>query len=174
MTRRRRRKCTPIARQGCGEIDDLSPGLFHGGIFGGYNTYDTSRRGLGGNATGDTDGAEWSTFVSAGRDFHFGNLTLGPAASLQYTNAYVTGFSETGSVAPLQIHSDSEESLRTDLGFKASYPWQIRAVMVAPSLKAAWEHEFKYSALLVMRDWPMFPGRRRLLSALLKAMIAQY
>jgi hypothetical protein len=25
MTRRRRRKCTPIARQGCWEIDDLSP-----------------------------------------------------------------------------------------------------------------------------------------------------
>ncbi|PWT79519.1 MAG: hypothetical protein C5B58_13290 [Acidobacteria bacterium] len=127
-------------------------------MFGGYNTYDTSRRGLGGDATGNTDGAEWSTFVSAGRDFHFGNLTIGPAASLQYTNAYVTGFSETGSIAPLQIHSDSEESLRTDLGFKASYLWQIRAVMAVPYLKAAWEHEFKYSALPVTAGLADVPG----------------
>ena len=130
----------------------------NGGIYGGYNTYDTSRQALAGNATGNTAGAEWSTFVSTGYDFHYGNLAIGPIASLQYTNVYVTGFSETGSVAPLRIHSDSEESFRSDLGFKASYPWQIGAVLVAPYLKAAWEHEFKYSALPVTAGLSDIPG----------------
>jgi outer membrane autotransporter protein len=59
----------------------------------------------------------------------------------------VDGFSEKGSLAPLSIHSDSEESLRSDIGFRASYQWKIGKVVVEPSIKAAWEHEFKYSAL---------------------------
>jgi outer membrane autotransporter protein len=100
----------------------------NGGIYGGYNSYDSSRRGLQGNANGNNDGAEFSTIVSGGYDFHVGHLTVGPIASLQYTNVYVDGFSEKGSLAPLSIHSDSEESLRSDIGFRASYQWQVGTV----------------------------------------------
>jgi uncharacterized protein with beta-barrel porin domain len=53
----------------------------NGGIYGGYDTYDSSRRALGGNATGSTDGSEWSVFASTGYDFHDGNFTAGPIAS---------------------------------------------------------------------------------------------
>jgi autotransporter-associated beta strand protein len=72
----------------------------NGAIYGGHNTYDSSRAGLGGLATGGTEGAEWSTFVSGGYDFHYGPLTAGPLASLQFTDVHIDGFSENGSVAP--------------------------------------------------------------------------
>ncbi|MBV8813749.1 MAG: autotransporter outer membrane beta-barrel domain-containing protein [Verrucomicrobia bacterium] len=130
----------------------------NGGIYGGYDTYDSNRRAIGGNATGSTDGSEGSVFASTGYDFHDGNLTAGPIASLQYTNVYVTGFSETSSLAPLNIHSDSEESLRTDIGFRAFYRWQVGHVLLAPFIKATWEHEFKYSALPVTAGLADIPG----------------
>jgi outer membrane autotransporter protein len=119
----------------------------NGGIYGGHNNYDSSRSSLGGQANGGTEGAEWSTFVSSGYDFHVGQLTVGPIGALQYTYANINGFSENGSLAPLQIHSGSAESLRSDVGFRAFHQWQIGKVLVEPSLKAAWEHEYKYSAL---------------------------
>jgi hypothetical protein len=52
-------------------------------IYGGYNNYDSSRSGLAGQAIGSTEGAEWSTFIICGYDFHFGHLTVGPVVSLQ-------------------------------------------------------------------------------------------
>jgi outer membrane autotransporter protein len=130
----------------------------NGGIYGGYNTYDSNRSGLAGNAIGNTDGAEWSGFVSTGYDVHLGDLTIGPIASLQYTNVYVNGFSETGSLVPMRIHSDSEESLRSDLGFRAFYQFHVGSVVLAPYVKATWEHEFKYSALPVTSSLADFSG----------------
>ena len=119
----------------------------NGAIYGGYNTYESGRAGLQGMANGSTQGTEWSTFISGGYDFHFGHLTVGPIASLQYTSVTIDGFSEKGSLAPLSIHSGSAQSLRSDVGLRAFYQWQIGKVMVEPSLKIAWEHEYKYSAL---------------------------
>ena len=130
----------------------------NGAIYGGHNTYESNRSSLGGLANGGTEGAEWSTFVSGGYDFHFGHLTAGPIAALQYTYVKVDGFSENGSLAPLQIHSDSAESLRTDVGFRALYQWQIGKLSVEPSLKAAWEHEYKYSALPITAGFAGIPG----------------
>ena len=130
----------------------------NGAIYGGHNTYESNRSSLGGLANGGTEGAEWSTFVSGGYDFHFSHLTAGPIAALQYTYVNVDGFSENGSLAPLQIHSGSAESLRTDVGFRALYQWQIGKVSVEPSLKAAWEHEYKYSALPITAGFAGIPG----------------
>jgi hypothetical protein len=47
-------------------------------------------------------------------------------------------FGEKGSLTPLDIHSESAESLRSDLGFRAFYQWQIGKIVAEPSLKAAW------------------------------------
>jgi outer membrane autotransporter protein len=129
------------------------------GVYGGYNTYDTNRHALFGNAIGNTDGAEWSGFISTGYDFHTRkNLTIGPVASLQYTSVNISGFAEQGSLLPMSIHSASEESLRTDLGFRASYQWQVGRAVIEPYVKAEWEHEFKYSALPVTASLAQFPG----------------
>jgi outer membrane autotransporter protein len=130
----------------------------NGAIYGGHNTYESSRAGFGGLANGSTEGAEWSTFVSGGYDFHFGQLTVGPIASLQYTDVHIDGFSENGSLAPLDIHSGSAESLRSDVGFRAFYQWQIGKMVVEPSIKAAWEHEYKYSALPITAGFAGIPG----------------
>jgi outer membrane lipase/esterase len=130
----------------------------NGGIYGGYNSYDSSRPGLQGNANGNSDGAEFSTFVSGGYDFHLGHFTMGPIASLQYTNVYVDGFREKGSLAPLSIHSDSEESLRSDIGFRAFYQWQVGSFRVEPFLKATWEHDFKYSTLPITAGFADISG----------------
>jgi outer membrane autotransporter protein len=127
-------------------------------IYGGYNNYDSSRSGLGGLATGSTEGAEMSTFMSGGYDFHFGSLTVGPIAALQYTYSNVNGFSENGSLAPMRIQSDSADSLRSDVGFRLFYQWQIGKILVEPSLKAAWEHEYLYSSLPVTASFAEIPS----------------
>jgi outer membrane autotransporter protein len=137
----------------------FSHGLyFNGAIYGGHNNYDSGREGLGGLANGGTEGAEWSTFVGGGYDFHFGPLTIGPIASLQYTDVGIDGFAEKGSLAPLAIHSGSAESLRSDVGFRAFYQWQIGKALIEPSLKAAWEHEYKYSALPITAGFGGIPA----------------
>jgi autotransporter-associated beta strand protein len=131
----------------------------NGAVYGGYNSYDTSRQQLiRGMASGSTSGYEFSTFGEVGYDFHFGNFSGGPIGSLQYTNVHVDGYSERGSFSPLNIHSDSEESLRTDLGIQASYAWQIGKVLVIPTVRAAWEHEYLYSALPITFSAVAFPG----------------
>ena len=137
----------------------FSHGIYlNGAIYGGHNNYESSRSSLGGLATGGTEGAEWSTFISGGYDFHFGHLSVGPIAALQYTYVNINGFSENGSLAPLAIHSGSAESLRSDFGFRAFYQWQIGKILVEPSLKAAWEHEYNYSALPITAGFAGIPG----------------
>jgi outer membrane autotransporter protein len=109
-------------------------------------------------ASGGTGGAEYSTFISGGYDFHCGHLTVGPTAALQYTYVNIDSFSEHGSLAPLDIHSQSAESLRSDFGLRAFYQWQIGKVLVEPSLRAAWEHEYKYSDLPITAGFAGIPG----------------
>jgi len=62
----------------------------NGYVGGGYNSYDTRRDALVGNATGNTDGGEFNALVSGGYEFHYGGLTFGPIASLQYTYVAVS------------------------------------------------------------------------------------
>jgi outer membrane autotransporter protein len=76
-----------------------------------------------------------------------GNFTVGPLAAAQYTYVSISGFSEQGSRLPLQIHSDSQDSFRTDLGVQATYAWHCGSVLLIPSVTAAWKHEYLYSAL---------------------------
>jgi outer membrane autotransporter protein len=129
-----------------------------GAVYAGHDSIDTGRAGLDGLASGGTDGSEWSAFLSSGYDFHIGHLTVGPIGALQYTEVNIDGFSEHGSVAPMAIHEGSEESLRSDIGFRALYQWQVGKVIIEPSLKAAWEHEYKYSALPITAGFADAPG----------------
>lgn len=129
-----------------------------GAIFGGRYTFESVRPALFGNANGSSDGSVFSTFVATGYDFHFSQLTIGPAAALQYTYASLSGFSERGSVAPLNIRSDSQDSLRTDLGFRAWYDIHARQATARPFLRAAWEHEYLYSALPISANLVDIPS----------------
>jgi len=77
--------------------------------------------------------------LAADTTFHFGHLSFGPTGSLQYTNVYIDGFNERNSLAPLRIHTDSEESLRTDLASEPFIRWQLGKITLEPFLKAMWE-----------------------------------
>ena len=85
-----------------------------------------------GTARGDTDGGELNVLVGTGYDWKVGALTIGPTATFQYTLVGIDGFTETGSLAPLNIAGRNAESVRTALGFKASYDWKVGGVLVRP------------------------------------------
>jgi outer membrane autotransporter protein len=104
-----------------------------GAAFGGGNSFDTSRETiLGGRADGSSDSQEFSTFLWAGYNFHFGHLTIGPIAAVQYSYGNIDSFSEHGSLAPMAVREDSEEPWRTDLGFRAWYTFQVGRAGVRP------------------------------------------
>jgi outer membrane autotransporter protein len=44
------------------------------------------------------------------------------------------------------------------VGFRAFYQWKIGKIVLEPSLKAAWEHEYKYSALPITAGFAGIPG----------------
>jgi outer membrane autotransporter protein len=131
----------------------------NGGVYAGHNSYDTSRGELTNtSANGSTSGYEVSTFVDVGYQWQCGNFSVGPVFAAQYTSVHVDGFTEQGSFLPLNIHSDSEESWRTDLGVQASCAWHVGNIIVIPSLWAAWEHEYKYTRLPITFSSAVFPG----------------
>jgi outer membrane autotransporter protein len=66
---------------------------------------------------------------------------------VQYSNENIDGYSEHGSLVPVAVSGESQESWRTDLGFRAWYNFQIGRVAVRPFVNAAWEHEYKESRL---------------------------
>jgi outer membrane autotransporter protein len=114
---------------------------------GGYNSYDARRNALGGDAIGNADSGEFDGYVGGGYDFRCGGFTFGPIASFEYTYVEIGGYDENGSLAPLRIVSQNQDSLRTNVGLGASYTWKWGSVQLKPSLRAGWQHEYLYSAL---------------------------
>jgi outer membrane autotransporter protein len=114
-----------------------------GAAFGGGNSFDSSRATIvGGRANGSSDSQEWSTFLTAGWDYHCGQLVIGPVASVSYSYTNVNGFTEHGSVTDLTVNERSNEDWRTDLGFRAYYNFQAGKIGVRPFVRAAWQHDF--------------------------------
>ncbi|MEP6668108.1 MAG: autotransporter domain-containing protein [Chthoniobacter sp.] len=111
-------------------------------VTGGYTSYDNRRSALGGDARSDTDGGDLNVLIGTGYDIKAGALTFGPTASFNYTYTGVNGYTEHGSLVPLQVNGSHTESERLSLGFKASYEWHAGSVIVRPELRAAWQHEF--------------------------------
>ncbi len=109
---------------------------------GGYNSYKTERGTLGGKATGDSDGGELNALLGGGYDFRTGGLAIGPVGSVQYTYTGLGGFTETGSAAALHFNDQHQQSLRTTVGLKASYAWNLGNVVFRPEVRAQWKHEF--------------------------------
>ncbi|MEO7933488.1 MAG: autotransporter domain-containing protein [Chthoniobacterales bacterium] len=119
-------------------------GFYVNGIVGGgLTSYDTERRTIGGTARGDTDGSYYTALIGTGYEHHIGGLTFGPIAALQYTTVSLDGFTETGSLAPLRISDQTENSLQSRLGLRASYAWKVGGVVITPEVRAQWQHEFQ-------------------------------
>jgi outer membrane autotransporter protein len=109
---------------------------------------------LAGTANGETSGWEFSTFGDAGYDFHWNDLAFGPTVSMQYTRVYLNGFGENGSLIPLEIHGGGQNSLRTDVEGQAYYKLLVGKIPVIPTVRLAWEHEYKYSNLPISASAP--------------------
>jgi outer membrane autotransporter protein len=121
---------------------------FSGGFYvdtavtGGFNSYDTSRTALLGEAHGSTNGGDLTALVAGGYDWKSGGLSIGPIANFQYTYTSIDGFTESGSLAPLNFNDQNADSIRTAIGLKTSYDWKIGGALLKPELRAAWQHEF--------------------------------
>jgi outer membrane autotransporter protein len=111
-------------------------------ITGGPSGYDSRRTALLGSANGNTGGANFNVLAAVGYDWTKGGLSVGPTANFQYTYVGISGFTESGSIAPLNIDSQNVESERTAIGMKASYEWKVGHVIIKPEISAAWQHEF--------------------------------
>ena len=113
-----------------------------GMIGGGYSSYETQRGTIGGNANGKTDGTEFTGMIGGGYDWQTSIWNFGPQLTLQYKQANIGSFTETGSLAPLNILSQSDDSLQSSLGAHVGCQTTLGKVIVAPSLSLAWQHEF--------------------------------
>ena len=127
----------------------LFTGIKKGGWFldalaeGGINSYSTQRGLLGQTATGSTPGQIYSGQLNTGFDWKWEDIKWGPYLSGQYTRVNVNAFNEAGSQAPLSFGAQGESYLDSDLGAQASSKWDLNGLILAPSIKAAWEHLYQ-------------------------------
>jgi outer membrane autotransporter protein len=125
---------------------------------GGPSGYDTHRTALLGSANGSTDGGDLNVLIAAGYDWNKGGLTIGPTANFQYTYVGFNGFTESGSLAPLDIHSQNAESERTAFGMKASYDWKVGRIVIVPQISLAWQHEYGSQAYSIVSSFASGAG----------------
>ncbi len=125
-------------------------GLYLNALVGGaYNSYDTKRSTLGGKANGSTHGGEFDALLGGGYDICTGGFTFGPVASLRYTYIGLDSFTENGSDAPLHFKSQNQDSLKSTLGLKASYAFNVGGIVITPEVRAQWLHEYLDSTAAV-------------------------
>ena len=125
---------------------------------GGPSGYNTRRTALLGSANGSTDGGDFNVLVAAGYDWKKGALSIGPTANFQYTYVGFSGFTESGSLAPLKFPNQNSESERTAFGAKASYDWKVGRVIIRPEISLAWQHEYGDQAYSIVSSFASGAG----------------
>jgi autotransporter-associated beta strand protein len=113
-------------------------------VEGGLNQYNTLRSAYGGTASGTTQGQEMSGALEMGYGWKQGQVSVGPIGSVQFTQVNINGFSEQGSLSPLTIPSQKENSLVSQLGIRADGEWKWGQTSLNPMMSLAWEHECDY------------------------------
>lgn len=108
---------------------------------GGANLYDTRRQVLGQTARGDTQGHDAQGMLSGGYDWKAGGWTFGPRVTVQYTTVEIDGFTESGSLAPLTVGSQSMDSLLTQAGAHLARTFEAGKTLWTPELRLGWQHE---------------------------------
>jgi outer membrane autotransporter protein len=121
-----------------------------GSVGGGMNDYDMRRTGLQDVfVRGNTDGTEFNAMISYGSDWTFGCFNVGTWSTVQYTNVSIDEFTETGSLAPLEIQDQDENSFRATTGVRASYDIKAGHFLFRPEVRVAYQHEYCDSAYQV-------------------------
>jgi outer membrane autotransporter protein len=123
---------------------------FYADVSGGgtWNNYKTRRTALLGDAIGSASGTQYNVLGALGYDWHMGCLNVGPRGTFQYTNVNIDSFGERGSLAPLDFPNQSEDSLQSTVGVRASYDLHSSSgkLIFRPELSVAWWHEYNDSA----------------------------
>ncbi|XHR27916.1 MAG: autotransporter domain-containing protein [Chthoniobacteraceae bacterium] len=123
----------------------IADGFFLNGLAGGgAGSYDITRSGLDrANVNGSTDGEEVHVQIATGYDVPIRQFTITPNASLGYTNVWLNGYTEDGSLAPLKISDiKNTASLRSRLGASVNYHGTVAGKAVTPEIGLYWQHEF--------------------------------
>jgi outer membrane autotransporter protein len=111
-------------------------------INGGWNSYETRRTALLGQARGDSASAEFNGLIGAGYDWKIGRVHFGPIASFQCSYIDLDSFTERGSLAPLRYPDQNEESVRSTLGGRFSHDAKLGGMTFRPEVRVAWQHEY--------------------------------
>ena len=115
------------------------------------NDFGTSRLlapfGLPGDATSSPSGQSYQGHAEAG--YHWGvpaagmNVSVTPYAALDYVNAHLQGFSETGGFGALSVNATDANSFQTTLGVRLTSRIAMGSYgTIIPELRLGWNHEF--------------------------------
>ena len=129
-------------------------GFYLNGYAGGaYNSYDLHRStNAFGSSSGSTSGGQFNGFIGTGFDFRRYHWTFGPIGSLAYTSINIDGFDESrdnGTLARLHLFDESQDSFRSNLGFRVLKDFPMGKFGLYPELRVTWQHEFLYGSLPV-------------------------
>lgn len=80
--------------------------------------------------------------LGGGHDMKFRHFIIGALAEMHYMYAETEGFTESGSMSPLQILNNDSQSLWTLFGGRFAYEWRVAKMALRPELQLGWRHEF--------------------------------
>ena len=124
------------------------------------NTYGTRREGRGASPPAAPDRIEYTALLGGGYDWQHAEWSFGPQVVVQYMAASIDAFDETGSMAPMHIESQSDDSLHTQLGADLHCRHYIEPTLtfVTPEISIAWQHEYLTPASRLNPAWPAVPA----------------
>jgi outer membrane lipase/esterase len=95
-------------------------------------------------AQGDSKATSWRAEVRSGYDFRSGGLTYGPRVGVLDQNTDTDAYTETGATPmTLAFDAQTEESLRSSVGFQGSAATSTRNAVLVWQFNADWMHEFR-------------------------------
>ena len=107
----------------------------------GHNSYDGQRQFDNATFSNDTSGNQWGFALSAGYGFTSGALTLTPYGRVEYVDAKVDGFTETGNIAGVATISEQRFKATTlAVGALASYAISTSWGVLIPSGRIEYQH----------------------------------
>ncbi len=116
-----------------------------------FNDFGTSRLltpfGLPGDATSKPSGQSYQGHAEAG--YHWllpaggTSVSVTPYAAIDYVNAHIGGFNETGGFGAFSVNAAASNSFQTTLGVRLTSHIQMASYgTLIPELRLGWSHEF--------------------------------
>jgi len=141
------------------KVDSYAPGIYASYVDGGWyanglatyvrNSYSENREidisGIGGGNHGGASGNQGTCNLTGGYEFQSGSFKYGPFVTLEYVHLDIGSIQEQGPTA-LSIGSQSDDSLRSLLGFEGRYATAVAVGsgqwILTPHFSASWQHEY--------------------------------